>query len=382
MANEINLETLLNPKKNTDAIDKPVNTEIDFKQETMAFDEEDRKNIEIIKDSIDILDTNAVIQFGNTAQNNISQFSNSVLEQVRTKDGGYVGELLQNLVGRLEEFDEDNKSGFLKKIPGVSKLFNSAQKMITKYNKLSTEMEKITAELEKNKIVLQKDIALFDELSNKNLEYFKNLNIYIKAGEEKTQELQQIVLPKIKQEAASSTNEMALQAVNDLENTINRFEKKVHDLKISRTIAMQTAPQIRLIQNNNKLLIDRVQNVIYNTIPLWKNQMILTIGIDRQTKVLEMNRAVSDMTNELLKGNAKLLKETSINTAKENERGIIDIETLKETNRDIIETIRQTIAIQQDGSKVRQQAEVELKTIETELKNTLLASMSKQQADK
>ncbi|MBB5336524.1 toxic anion resistance protein [Pectinatus brassicae] len=382
MANEINLETLLNPKKNTDAIDKPVDKEIDFKQETMTFDEEDRKNIESIKDSIDILDTNAVIQFGNTAQNNISQFSNSVLEQVRTKDGGYVGELLQNLVGRLEEFDEDNKSGFLKKIPGVSKLFNSAQKMITKYNKLSTEMEKITAELEKNKIVLQKDIALFDELSNKNLEYFKNLNIYIKAGEEKTQELQQIVLPKIKQEAASSTNEMALQAVNDLENTINRFEKKVHDLKISRTIAMQTAPQIRLIQNNNKLLIDRVQNVIYNTIPLWKNQMILTIGIDRQTKVLEMNRAVSDMTNELLKGNAKLLKETSINTAKENERGIIDIETLKETNRDIIETIRQTIAIQQDGSKVRQQAEVELKTIETELKNTLLASMSKQQADK
>jgi len=382
MANEINLETLLNPKKNTDTIGKPIDKEIDFKQETMAFDKEDRKNIENIKDSIDILDTNAVIQFGNTAQNNISQFSNSVLEQVRTKDGGYVGELLQNLVGKLEEFDDSNKSGFLKKIPGVNKLFNSAQKMITKYNKLSTEMEKITAELEKNKIVLQKDIALFDELANKNLEYFKNLNIYIKAGEEKTQELQQTVLPKIKQEATVSTNEMALQAVNDLENTINRFEKKVHDLKISRTIAMQTAPQIRLIQNNNKLLIDRVQNVIYNTIPLWKNQMILTIGIDRQTKVLEMNRAVSDMTNELLKGNAKLLKETSINTAKENERGIIDIETLKETNRDIIETIRQTIAIQQDGSKVRQQAEVELKTIETELKNTLLASMSKQQADK
>ncbi len=381
MANEINLETLLNPKKNTDISDNVSEKELDFEKETLTFDEEDRKSIENIKDNINILDTNSVIQFGNTAQNNISQFSNSVLEQVKTKDSGQVGELLQTLVGRLEEFD-DNKGSFLNKIPGVNKLFNSAQKMITKYNKISTEMEKITAELEKNKIILQKDIALFDELANKNLEYFKNLNIYIKAGEEKTQELQQNVLPKIKQEAATSSNQMALQAVNDLENTINRFEKKVHDLKISRTIAMQTAPQIRLIQNNNKLLIDRVQNVIYNTIPLWKNQMILTIGIDRQTKVLEMNRAVSDMTNELLKGNAKLLKETSINTAKENERGIIDIETLKETNRDIIETIRQTIAIQQDGSKVRQQAETELKNIETELKNTLLESMKKQQFDK
>ena len=219
---------------------------------------------------------------------------------------------------------------------------------------------------------------MFDRLFNQNLEYFKLLQLYIKAGEEKIGELRQSTLPKLRQEAAASQNPMAVQAVSDFENTIDRFEKKIYDLKISKTLAIQTAPQVRLIQNNDKVLIDRIQSAIYNTIPLWKNQMVIALGLARQQNVLQTQRAVNDMTNDLLKKNAEMLKQNSLETAKENERGIVDIETVRKVNDDLIATIEGTLKIQQEGRQRRQSAEQELRQIEEKLKQTLLIAAKRE----
>ena len=216
---------------------------------------------------------------------------------------------------------------------------------------------------------------MFDSLYDKNLEYFKSLQLYIQAGEEKLSELRTITLPKLRQEAAVSSDPMAGQVVADFENTVDRFEKKVHDLKLSKTIAIQTAPQLRLIQNNDRMLVERVQSAIYNAIPLWKNQIIIALGLSRQQQLLKTQRAINDTTNELLRKNAEMLKINSIETAKENDRSIVDIETVRKVNEDLITTIEETIQIQRDGRAKRQSAEQELQQLEERLKNTLLANM-------
>ena len=218
---------------------------------------------------------------------------------------------------------------------------------------------------------------MFDTLYEKNLQYFKDLQLYIRAGEEKLDEMRQTTLPKLKAQAAAKNDPMAVQVVSDFEQSVDRFEKKIHDLKISKTLAIQTAPQIRLIQNNDRVLIDRVQSAIYHTIPLWKNQMVIALGLTRQREVIEMQRAVTDATNDLLRRNAEMLKQNSVETAKANERGIVDVETVKKVNEDLISTIEETMRIQYEGRQRRQAAEKELVAIEDRLRNVLLQNSTR-----
>ena len=338
---------------------------------------EERKKVDDIKESINLMDSTLPLSYGSTAQKDIADFSDSILASVRTKDSGAVGELLNDLVTRVRGFEPADEKGFLRKLPVIGALVNKTENLMEGYTKLSTQVDRIQSSLEKSKMSMLKDVAMFDGLYEKNLAYFKALQLYIQAGEEKLQEMKTVTLPKLRQQAAASNDPMAVQVVNDFENSVERFEKKVHDLKISKTIAIQTAPQIRLIQNNDKVLIGRVQTAIYNTIPLWKNQMVIALGLQRQQQVLGMQRAVNDTTNELLKRNAALLKQNTIETAKENERSIVDIETVQKVNDDLITTIEETMRIQQEGRAKRQAAEQELVQIEERLKQALLANSNR-----
>lgn len=344
-------------------------------QQTELISPEDRKRIDEIKNAIDLTDSQASVQYGVNAQRNIAEFSDTILNNIRSKDSGYVGELLSNLVVKVKGFEVDGSSNgsFIKKIPILGSLVGKAQNMMAEYDKLSVQVDKIQAELDKARMVMLKDIVMFDTMYDKNVEYFKELQLYIRAGEEKIQELQTQTIPRLRQEAASSQNQMAVQLVSDFENAVSRFEKKVHDLKLSKTIAIQTAPQIRLIQNNDKVLVDKVQSAIFNTIPLWKSQIVIALGLSRQQKVLQMQREITNTTNELLRRNAEMLKQSTLETARETERGIVDIETVKKVNDDLISTIEETIKIQQEGRQKRKAAEAELVQIEDRLKQTLLA---------
>ena len=345
-------------------------------KQTELISPEDRKRIDEIKENIDLTNSQTSVQYGINAQRNIAaEFSDSILNNIRSKDSGHVGDLLSNLVVKVKGFDVDSKNsgGFIKKIPILGSLVGSAKSMMAEYDKLSVQIDKIQGELDKARMSMMKDIVMFDTMYQRNLEYFKELQLYIKAGEEKILELQQHTIPKLRMEAVNSQNQMAVQVVSDFENAVSRFEKKVHDLKLSKTIAIQTAPQIRLIQNNDKVLVDKVQSAIYNTIPLWKSQIVIALGLSRQQKVLQMQREVTDTTNELLRRNAEMLKQNTIETACETERGIVDIETVKKVNEDLISTIEETIKIQKDGRERRKLAEAELVQIEDKLKQTLLA---------
>lgn len=344
-------------------------------QQTEIISPEDRKRIDEIKNAIDLTDSQASVQYGVNAQRNIAEFSDTILNNIRSKDSGYVGELLSNLVVKVKGFEVDGSSNgsFIKKIPILGSLVGKAQNMMAEYDKLSVQVDKIQGELDKARMVMLKDIVMFDNMYNKNVEYFKELQLYIRAGEEKIQELQTQTIPRLRQEAANSQNQMAVQLVSDFENAVSRFEKKVHDLKLSKTIAIQTAPQIRLIQNNDKVLVDKVQSAIFNTIPLWKSQIVIALGLSRQQKVLQMQREITNTTNELLRRNAEMLKQSTLETARETERGIVDIETVKKVNDDLISTIEETIKIQQEGRQKRKAAEAELVQIEDRLKQTLLA---------
>ncbi len=333
----------------------------------------ERRQVEEIKENINLMDSSTPLSFGAAAQKDIAEFSDSILSSVRTKDGGEVGQLLGELVAKVKGFEPAEEKSFFRKLPIIGSLKDKADNLMEGYTKLSTQVDRLQSELEKSKMRMMKDVVMFDGLYEKNLAYFKSLQLYIQAGEEKLQEMKAVTLPKLRQQAAASSDPMAVQVVNDFENSVERFEKKVHDLKISKTIAIQTAPQIRLIQNNDKILVDRVQTAIYNTIPLWKNQMIIALGLQRQQQVLGMQQAVNDTTNELLKRNAALLKQNTIETAKENERSIVDIETVRKVNDDLISTIEETMRIQQEGRAKRQAAEQELVQIEERLKRTLLA---------
>lgn len=340
---------------------------------------EERSKVDKIKDELDLTDSTAILRFGAPAQQKIAEFSDSVLSQVRTKDSGPVGELLSSLVTQVREFEPEGNSSFLKKIPLVGSLVKKGEDIKQGYEKLSTQVERIQGNLEQAKLKMMKDVALFDKLYAENLSYFKQLQLYIQAGEEKLTEMREVTLPKLRQQAADSGDQMAVQVVADFEASVNRFEKKVHDLKISKTIAIQSAPQIRLIQNNDKALIDRVQTAIYSTIPLWKNQLVIALGLQAQQDVLRMQQAVSNTTNELLRRNAEMLQQNSIETAEENERSIVDIETVREVNERLINTIEETIKIQQNGRAKRQAAEAELVQIEGKLRDTLLKNSGRQE---
>lgn len=336
----------------------------------------ERAEVEKIKEGLDFTDSAAIIDFGTAAQKNIADFSDSILCNVRAKDSGYVGELLGELLTNVKSFEpKSSDGGFLKKLPLVSSLVGKAETMMQGYEKVSMQVEKVKTSLQKARMLMMKDVTMLDTLFAKNLEYFKTLELYIRAGEEKMQEMREVTLPKLRAQAAASSDPMAAQVVSDFESSVERFEKKVHDLKISKTISIQTAPQIRLIQNNDKVLIDRVQSAIYNSIPLWKNQMVIALGLANQKKVLEMQHSVNEMTNDLLKKNAEMLKIGTIETAKENERSIVDIETVRKVNDDLVTTIEETLKIQQEGRAKRRAAEAELVELEGRLKKALESTL-------
>lgn len=357
----------------------PVETQVQEKVDINSLTEEQRQRVqEIIKD-IDVEDSQFVLQYGLGAQNQIASFADNVLNEVRAKDGGQVGEILTDLMIRVKEIDVDGMSGksFMSKIPLVGGMVDSTKKFAARYQKLGTEIEKIVEELDKSRMNLLKDITLLDYMFDKNLEYLGSLNYYIIAGTLKLQEMNEKTIPEMQQKVQNTNDPIEAQKLNDLLQLVNRFEKKIHDLKLSRMIALQTAPQIRLIQNNNQVLVEKIQSSILNTIPLWKNQIVIALSLYRQKKALEVQREVTETTNDLLRRNSEMLKESTIGIAKENERGIVDIETLKKVNGDLISTIEETLKIQQEGKEKRKQAEVELANIEKELKNKLVAVRTK-----
>ena len=379
---EVNLEDLLK-KKAVQAEEMaqelmPVQKAEQIAQAVGQLTPEERAEVERIKESLDLTDSAAIIDFGTAAQKDIADFSDSILSNVRAKDSGYVGELLSELLTNVKGFEPGNTDGgFLKKLPFVSSLVGKAETLMQGYERVSVQVEKVKTALQKSRMLMMKDVVMLDGLYAKNLAYFKSLELYIQAGEEKMQEMRETTLPKLRAQAAASSDPMAAQVVSDFENAVERFEKKVHDLKISKTISIQTAPQIRLIQNNDKVLIDRVQSAIFNAIPLWKNQMVIALGLANQRKVLEMQHSVNEMTNDLLKKNAEMLKAGTIATARENERSIVDIETVRKVNDDLVTTIEETLRIQQEGRARRQAAEQELVQLEGRLKEALQSTMTR-----
>ncbi len=381
---EINLDDLMSAKsassENSQAI-VPIQPAVEIEKVTKQVETltpAEIEKVQSIKDSIDLMDSSTPLNYGAPAQKEIAQFSDSILNKVRAKDSGEVGTLLNDLVSKVKGFDvTEKKGGFLSSLPIIGSMVSKADNIMQGYEKLSTQVEKIQGGLENSKIKLMEDVVMFDKLYEKNLNYFKDLQLYIRAGEEKLDEMRQITLPKLKAQAAEKNDPMAIQVVNDFEQSVDRFEKKIHDLKLSKTLAIQTAPQIRLIQNNDRVLIDRVQSAIYHTIPLWKNQMVIALGLTRQKEVIEMQRAVSDATNDLLKRNAEMLKQNSVETARANERGIVDIDTVKKVSEDLITTIEETMRIQQEGRQKRAAAEKELVAIEGKLKDALLRNANR-----
>ena len=320
---------------------------------------------------IDVNNTNQVLSYGAAAQTNISEFSTAALGNVRTKDLGQVGDMLSDLVVELKglNFPEEQKKGFL----GLfKKAANSLASFKAQYDKAQVNVDRITAELEKHERVLLKDIATMDKMYQMNQAYFKELTMYILAGQLKCQELREKDLPELQKKAEETGLPEDAQAANDFANMIGRSEKRLHDLELTRIISLQMSPQIRLIQNNDSLMAEKIQTSIVNTIPLWKSQMVLALSMEHSRQAMEAQREVSDVTNELLKRNAEALRQGSVNIAREAERGIVEIETLKHTNQELISTLEEVRQIQEDGRSRRAEAEVELGRIEGELKQKLL----------
>ncbi len=329
----------------------------------------EQKLVEEFAAKIDIENTNQILQYGAGTQKKMADFSDAALANVKTQDLGEVGELLANVVGELKDFDATEEKGlfgfFKKQTAKVETLKN-------RYTKAEGNVTKITDALEQHQMRLMKDSAVLDKMYEQNLAYFKELTMYILAGKKKLQEVRDGQLKELQQKAAASGLPEDAQAANDLENKCGRFEKKLHDLELTRTISMQTAPQIRMIQNNDTTMIEKIQTTIVNTIPLWKSQMVLALGIAHSTEAAQAQRQVTDLTNELLKKNAQTLHLASVETAKESERGIVDIETLKKTNQELIQTLDDVMKIQQEGREKRQAAEADMRRMENELKEKLL----------
>ena len=320
---------------------------------------------------IDILNTEQVLNYGSNAQKNISEFSDSALSAVRTKDLGEVGDMLSNLVVELKgmNFDPEQKKG-------LRGLFNKTKQDLAsvkaQYDKAEVNVDKIVEELEKHEVVLLKDISMMDRMYEKNQEYMKELTMYIIAGKLKIKELREVDLPEYQRKARESGLPEDAQAANDFANMIGRFEKKIHDLELTRTISIQMSPQIRMIQNNDTLMSEKIRSSIVNTIPLWKSQMVLGLSMYHSEEAMKAQREVTDVTNQLLESNARKLHQGSVNVARESERGIVDLETLKKANLELIATLDEVRKIQDDGRAARQQAEEELGRIEGQLKQKLL----------
>jgi uncharacterized protein YaaN involved in tellurite resistance len=338
-----------------------------FDESTLTAEE--KRMVEEFSKQIDITESDVILQYGSEAQKKIASFSDTALEKVRTKDLGEIGDLMSNLVVELKGFDGEEKGGIL---GFLKKGSNKVLALKARYDKAEVNVDKISRLLEEHQIVLLKDIAMLDELYDRNLTNFKELSMYILAGQKKLKEIKETELPKLVEKAEKSGLPEDSQAANDLANALNRFEKKLHDLELTRMISIQMAPQIRLVQNNNILMTEKIQSSLVNTIPLWKSQMVLALGISHSKKAMQAQREVTDMTNTLLKKNADTLKQATIQTAIETERGIVDIETLQHTNEQLISTLDEVLKIQEEGRVKRAEAQQELLRIEEQLNKKLL----------
>lgn len=339
------------------------------KEEVPVLTPEEQKMVNDFAAKIDIENTNQILQYGAGTQKKMADFSDTALENVKTQDLGEIGELISNVVGELKDFDvqEEGKFfGFFRK--QTSKIEN----LKNKYDKAQANVEKITDSLQQHQVRLMKDSAMLDKMYEQNLNYFKELTMYILAGKKKLEETRNGKLAEMKNKAALSGLPEDAQAARDMDEKCSRFEKKLHDLELTRTIAMQTAPQIRLIQNNDTVMVEKIQTTIVNTIPLWKSQMVLALGIAHSAEAAQAQRQVTDITNELLRKNAETLHMATVETAKESERGIVDLETLQKTNADLIQTLDDVMRIQMEGRQKRQAAEMEMHRMEEELKRKLL----------
>lgn len=332
--------------------------------------EDEKRMVAEFAEKIDLKNSNAILQYGAGTQKKMADFSEKALENVKTKDMGEIGDMITDLVVELKSFDVEEEE------KGLGAFFKKRANKLTalkaKYDKTEVSVSKITTALEKHQIQLIKDTQMLDRMYDMNLSYFKELSMYIIAGKKKVAQARETELVQLRQKAQQSGLPEDAQAAKDYEGLIDRFEKKLHDLELTRTIALQTAPQIRLVQGSDTVMAEKIQSTLVNTIPLWKSQMVIALGVEHSTQAAEAQRAVSDMTNELLKKNADRLKTATIEAAKESERGIVDIETLKHTNQSLISTLDEVMKIQTEGRAKREAAEGELRTMENELKAKLL----------
>lgn len=332
--------------------------------------DEERKMVEDFSRQIDLHDSNGILKYGVGTQKKMADFSENALKNVKTKDLGEVGDMISSLVTELKSFDvEEEEKGFL----GLfKKSGNKLTAMKAKYEKAEVNVEKICEVLEDHQVQLMKDVAVLDKMYGLNLSYFKELSMYILAGKKRLEEVRFTELAQLVDKANKSNLPEDAQAAKDLESLCERFEKKIHDLELTRMIAIQTAPQIRLVQSSDSLMIEKIQSTVVNTIPLWKSQMVIALGVEHANQAAKAQREVTDMTNELLRKNAQALKTATVESARASERGIVDLETLKATNASLISTFDEVIKIQEDGRQKRRAAEAELNKMELELKNKLL----------
>lgn len=363
----------LEPLEQT-ALAEPAPAEVEPVLTEDTLTPEERKMVEDFAATIDVSNSNVILQYGAAAQKKIAGFSENALQNVRTKDLGEIGEMMTNLIGELRNMDDaEEKGGFF---GFFKKTSNKISTMRTKYDKASVNVDKICTVLEDHQIQLMKDVALLDEMYKLNLTYFKELSMYILAGKRKLEEVRTKELPPLVEKAQKTGLPEDAQAANDMAALCNRFEKKLHDLELTRMVSIQMAPQIRLIQSNDTVMTEKIQSTLVNTIPLWKSQMVLSLGLVHSQQAMEAQREVTNMTNELLKKNAEMLKTGTVETAKESERGVVDIETLKQTNETLISTLDEVLRIQDEGRQKRREAESELARIEGELKQKLLTVRS------
>ena len=361
-------EPVLEPVKQEDLIEKSEKAP-EAGPDLSMLSEAEQQAVLAFSKQIDLTDTAQVLQYGAAAQKNIADFSETALSKVQTRDLGEIGDMVTSLVFELKGMDEPEKKG----IAGLfRKAQVSAQEMKAKYGKAEANVDKIAAELEKHKLTLMKDVAVMDQMYEKNLAYFKELTMYILAGKQKLAEERATTLVSLREKAQTSGLAEDAQAANDFENKCERFEKKLHDLELTRMVSVQMGPQTRLLQNNDTQMIEKIQSSLVNTIPLWKSQMVLALGMEHSRQATAAQNAVTEMTNQLLRKNADTLKMGTIATAKEAERSIVDIETLQHTNQQLISTLDEVMNIQKEGAEKRKAAEVELGRIEGELKQKLL----------
>lgn len=335
-----------------------------------ALSEEERKMVEEFSSKIDLRNSAAIMQYGVGAQKKLADFSEKALENVRTKDMGEVGDMIAGLVAQLQDFDAEEEEkglfGFFKK------QVNKAAALKAKYDKAEVSVDKICGSLEQHQVQLMKDMAMLDKMYELNLTYYKELSMYILAGKKRLEEIRREDLAQAAAKAQASGLAEDAQAARDLDSLCNRFEKKIHDLELTRTIAMQTAPQIRLVQDSDTMMVEKIQSTLVNTIPLWKNQMVIALGVEHSNQAAKAQREVTNLTNELLQKNAERLKTATTETARESERGVVDIETLKNTNAALLSTLDEVVKIQAEGRQKRRSAEQEMARMEQDLKNKLL----------